>query len=155
MYRGDRLLDSERHVALFRETVTTPTAIIALQITLWFGLMTDHIVTCSDAVQAFLQSWLDTGDFTLVIMASELWQEAWKKRLPASAKVCVKLKKSLYGHPKAGRWWQGFLASCLVEVGVVEMEELPSNFIFRWNPSQRGGNFILVIKHIRGRSDAK
>ena len=62
----------------------TPTAIIALQITFWFGLMAHHMVTCSDVAQVFWQSWLDKDDyFTLGVMPFELWQEAWRKHLLA------------------------------------------------------------------------
>ena len=56
VYRGDRIRDTDGNVILFQEIATSPTAIIALQIALWYGLLADHIVTCSDAVQAFLQT---------------------------------------------------------------------------------------------------
>ena len=120
-------------------SATSPTAIIALQITLWFGMLPDHIVTCSDAVQAFLQSWLDEDEYTLVLMPIELWLPSWKATFGEAARLAVRLQKSLYGHPMAGKWWQNHLSSCLVSLGGIELQEHPSNFIFRWNPSEHGG----------------
>ena len=117
VYRGDRIRDSEGNIILFQETATTPTAIISLQITLWFGMKHGNKVTCSDAVQAFLQSVLDEGDFTLVIIPKELWLMSWSKRFGEHAVLAVRLRKSLYGHPKAGRWWQEHLTSCIVALG--------------------------------------
>ena len=149
VYRGDRIRDTDGNIILFQETATSPTAIIALQITLWFGLRADHIVTCSDAVQAFLQTWLDKDDWTLVILPVELWKPEWKTRFGDSAKLAVRLQKSLYGHPMAGKWWQQFLTSCVVSLGGIELQEHPSNFVFRWNPSKHGGNvdqdFVLLL----------
>ena len=149
VYRGDRIRDTDGNVVLFQETATSPTAIIALQITLWFGMLPDHIVTCSDAVQAFLQSWLDEDEYTLVLMPNELWLPSWKAKFGEAARLAVRLQKSLYGHPMAGKWWQNHLSSCLVSLGGIELQEHPSNFIFRWNPSEHGGEvnqeFVLLL----------
>ena len=76
---------------LFQETATSPTAIIALQLTLWFGLLADHIMTCSDAVQAFLQTWLDKDAWTLVILPVELWRPEWKTCFRESARLALRL----------------------------------------------------------------
>lgn len=149
VYRGDRIRDSEGNIILFQETATSPTAIIALQIALWFGMLAEHMVTCSDAIQAFLQSRLDEDDFTLVIIPVELWLPDWKNRFGEDARLAVRLRKSLYGHPMAGRWWQDHLTSCLVSLGGIEMQEHPSNFLFRWNPSKHGGDvdheYVLLL----------
>ena len=149
VYRGDRIRDTDGNVILFQETATSPTAIIALQIALWYGLLADHIVTYSDAVQAFLQTWLDKNDWTLVILPVELWKPEWKARFGESAKLAVRLQKSLYGHPMAGKWWQQFLNSCIVSIGGIELQEHPSNFVFRWNPSKHGGDvdheYVLLL----------
>lgn len=53
VYRGDRIRFSDGNIILVQETATSPTATIALQVTIWYGLLADHIVTCSDAVQAW------------------------------------------------------------------------------------------------------
>ena len=52
-------------------------------------------MTCSDAVQAFLQTWLDKDDWTLIILPVELWKPDWKTRFGESAKLAVRLQKSL------------------------------------------------------------
>lgn len=149
VYRGDRIRDSDGNVLLFEETATTPTMIIALQITLWFGMLQHHKTTCSDAVQAFLQSWLDENDHTYVIIPEELWLPSWYEKFETGQKVVVRLAKSLYGRPMAGRWWQDHLSSCLRMLGGIELEVYPSNFIFRWNPSHHGGTvdqeFVLIL----------
>jgi hypothetical protein len=44
----------------------------------------------------------------------------------------VKLIKSLYGHPQSGNLWQNFLETQLQEMGGVQLESYPSNFIFRY-----------------------
>ena len=95
---------------------------------------------CSDAIQAFLQTWLAKNDWTLVILSVELWKPEWKARFGESAKLAVRLQKSLHGHPMAGKWWQQFLNSCIVSIGGIEFQEHPSNFVFRWNPSKYGGD---------------
>ena len=147
MYRGDRIRDTDGNI--FQETATSPTAIIALQITLWFGLLADHIVTCSDAVQAFLQNWLEKDDWALIILPVELWKPERKFRCGESARLAIRLQKSLYRHPMAGKWWQQFLTSCVVALGGIELQEHPSNFIFRWNPSKHGGDvdheYVLLL----------
>ena len=104
---------------------------------------------CSDAIQAFLQSRLDEDDFTLVIIPVELWLPDWKNRFGEDARLAVRLRKSLYGHPMTGRWWQDHLTSCLVSLGGIEIQEHPSNFLFRWNPSKHGGDvdheYVLLL----------
>ena len=56
MYGGDKILDSDNNLLLFEETATTPTALIALNIAIWYACLEDHTATNGDAVQAFLQS---------------------------------------------------------------------------------------------------
>ena len=60
-------------------------------------------------IQAFLQSELDDSDLTYVIIPVELWLDEWHTRFDPGTRLAVRLKKSLYGHPKAGRWWQDHL----------------------------------------------
>ena len=43
----------------------------------------------------------------------------------------MRLLKSLYGHPLAGKLWQDFLAEKLTRLGGVESELYKSNWIFR------------------------
>ena len=54
-----------------------------------------------------------------------------RKKFPATAKIAVRLLKSLYGHPLAGRLWQEHLSAALTALGGVEVAEHPSNWLFR------------------------
>ena len=62
-----------------------------------------------------------------------------KQKFPPTAKIAVKLLKSLYGHPFAGRVWQEHLSERLQAIGGVEIPEHPSNWVFRM------GNDILLL----------
>ena len=55
-----------------------------------------------------------------------------KKQYDPNTKLAVKLIKSLYGHPQSGNLWQNFLETQLQEMGGVQLESYPSNFIFRY-----------------------
>ena len=103
------MFDEYQNLTLFEETATTPTSLVALNIALWFGCQPDKAASCSDAVQAFLQSELEDTDFTNVIIPPELWLDHWHSRFSA------------YGRPKAGRWWQGHLDKRLCALGAREM----------------------------------
>jgi len=49
----------------------------------------------------------------------------------------------------AGKWWHQFLNSCIVSIGGIELQEHPSNFVLRWNPSKHGGDvddeYVLLL----------
>eukprot|EP00435_Cladocopium_sp_Y103_P013784 s3013_g3.t1 len=98
VYRGDAIRDEHHQYVLFEDTATTPTALAALNLTLWFGCMTT--LSCADCIQAYLQCDLD--DKTWVILPYELWLDAWKQKYDKDTKLAVRLIRSLYGHPQAG-----------------------------------------------------
>ena len=81
------MFDEYQNLTLFEETATTPTSLVALNIALWFGCQPDKAASCSDAVQAFLQSELEDTDFTNVIIPPELWLDHWHSRFSAHEKV--------------------------------------------------------------------
>eukprot|EP00435_Cladocopium_sp_Y103_P056347 s1336_g19.t1 len=98
VYRGDAIRDEHHQYVLFEDTATTPTALAALNLTLWFGCMTT--LYCADCIQAYLHCDLD--DKTWVILPYELWLDAWKQKYDKDTKLAVRLIRSLYGHPQAG-----------------------------------------------------
>ena len=51
----------------------------------------------------YRQSELDDSDLAYVIIPVELWLDEWHTRFDPGTRLAVRLKKSLYGHPKAGR----------------------------------------------------
>ena len=77
-------------IVFFEETATTPTALTALNLTLWYG---EHTTTCSDEVQAFLQAPL--SEEIWAILPWELWTPSMREKFPAMAKTAVRLLKSL------------------------------------------------------------
>jgi hypothetical protein len=142
VYRGDQIRNQSGEHVFFaeNETATTPTAIAALNLTLWFGLRT--IVSCADCVQAYLQCKLDGN--TWVILPLELWLPEWKQKYDPLTKLAVRLVKSLYGHPQSGNLWQAHLEIQLLAMNVVPIEQYPSNFVFRRGPNQEHA-LILTI----------
>ena len=141
VYRGDRVYDEYNNLTLFEETSTTPTSLVALNMALWYACRPGTAASCSDAVQAFLQSELDDSDHTYVIVPQELWLEHWHSLFSTHDKVVVRLRRSLYGHPKAGRWWQDHLDKRLRALGAQELPMYQSNYIIPW----KIGNESVVL----------
>ena len=65
---------------LYADTATTPTALAALNLALFYGSCEHNAISLSDAVQAFLQA--PTKEETWVIVPYELWLEEWKTKYP-------------------------------------------------------------------------
>ena len=140
VYRGDLIRNQVGEHVFFaeNETATTPTTIAALNLTLWYGLMT--CVSCADCVQAYLQCKLDGN--TWVILPFELWLDEWKAKYDQSTKLAVRLVKSLYGHPQSGNLWQAHLEKQLAVMKGVPIEQYPSNFVFRRGQNQE---HVLIL----------
>ena len=77
-----------------------------------------NAISLSDAVQAFSQA--PTEEETWVIVPYELWLEEWKAKYRKDVKLVVRLLRSLYGHPLAGKLWQAFLSDKLRQIGGIE-----------------------------------
>ena len=65
----------------------------------------------------------------------------------------MRLLKSLYGHPLAGKLWQSYLSERLVKLGGVESELYPSNWFFRRNGHTLLLNIYVDDLTLCGRSD--
>ena len=128
IYRGDQIRNEANELVLYADTATTPTALVALNLALFYGSCQHNAISLSDAVQAFLQSPIE--EETWIIIPYELWLDDWKKKCPRDTKLVVRLLRSLYGHPLAGKLWQEFLSAKLRMLGGVESELYPSNWIF-------------------------
>ena len=137
--RGDLIRNEADEIVLYADTATTPTALVALNLALFFGSCENNTTSLSDAVQAFLQAPIE--EETWVIVPYELWLEGWKTKYPKETKLVVRLLRSLYGHPLAGKLWQEFLSVKLRQLGGIESELYPSNWFFQW----RGHTLLLNI----------
>ena len=126
-YRGD----------IVRDAWNTPTSLVALNVALWFASLPNHSASCADAVQAFLQSTLDDAEETWVVLPQELWLPQWHNRFSKTDRICVRLRRSLYGHPKAGRWWQNHLHQRLPDIGAEEIPQYPSNYLIPWEQDRK------------------
>ena len=144
-YRGDIVRDAWNNILMFEETATTPTSLVALNVALWFASFPNHSASCADAVQAFLQSALDDDEETWVVLPQELWLSQWHDRFSKTDRICVKLKRSLYGHPKAGRWWQDHLHQRLQELGAGEIPQYPSNYLIPWEHDGKAYTLLLNV----------
>jgi hypothetical protein len=145
VYRGDQVRDQDNNLLLFDQTATTPTSLIALNAAIWYACRKGHAASCSDAIQAFLQSELDDSDLTYVIIPVELWLDEWHTRFDPGTRLAVRLKKSLYGHPKAGRWWQDHLDRRLRALGAEEMPMYPSNYLIPWKIGNQTVTLLLNV----------
>ena len=75
--------------------------------------------------------WLDPEEQTWLILPFELWLlDEWKAKYHSNEKICVELRRSLYGHPMAGKWWQDHLHQRLLAIGAQEIPMFPSNCLF-------------------------
>ena len=137
VYRGDLIRNESDELVLYADTATTPTALVALNLALFFGSCEHNSISLSDAIQAFLQAPLE--EETWVLVPFELWLDSWKSKYSKGTKLVVRLLKSLYGHPLAGKLWQSYLSERLVKLGGVESELYPSNWFFR-----RNGHTLLL-----------
>ena len=79
--RGDYVTDASGHQVYFEDTSTTPTGLVGLGVTLFYGLRPGHATSCSDCVQAYLQA--SIGEGTWVVIPPELWLSSWHQRFPA------------------------------------------------------------------------
>ena len=143
VYRGDDIRDAEGAQVVFDpiETSTNPTALIALNLTLFFGMMKGNTLSLADAVQAFLQAPL--LEETWVVLGEELWLPHWFDIYPKGTRLCVKLLKSLYGHPMAGKLWQSYLDERLLAMNAIQLEGFPSNYL-----TQRGSKMLLLNVYV-------
>ena len=139
VYRGDKIYDELGNLVQFTDTATNPTAITALNVALWFSCMPGNTASSSDAVQAFLQS--DLPEETWVALPPELWLDKWHHQFKKGDRVVVRLRKSLYGHPLAGKLWEDHLSARLKELGGTELQSYPSNWVF----TRKGQVLLLCI----------
>ncbi len=90
MYRGDKILDSDNNLLLFPETATTPTALIALNIAIWYACLEERITQPLTAMPYRHSYNQNEKDSTYVILPKELWLNEWREKFKGM-RLCVRL----------------------------------------------------------------
>ena len=126
VFRGDNVRDECGEYAVFQEIRVTPTGISGVNLNLMYGSLKGHHTSQSDVVKAYVQSWLDTVHPTYVELPAELVPEQFAH----IHRPCVRLYKSLYGHPESGGHWAKKFQSVAKALGGVESTTHPSSYWF-------------------------
>ena len=98
VFRGDDIRTEDNTLAVLQEAKVNPTGLVGLNANLMYGCCPGNQSTQSDVVRASTQSYLNTAVETWVELPSELTPPEYSK----IKRPCVKLVKSLYGHPESG-----------------------------------------------------
>ena len=128
-YRTPTARDECGALAIFQEMSSRPTTIVSLNVAIMYGMIYGHATTVSDALKAYVQSYLNSPVPTFIEIARHLWPDKWKKlnlRRP-----CCRLIRALYGHPEAGGHWERHLTKIVVALGGKPIPNHPSCFWFQ------------------------
>ena len=111
---------------MFQEMSSRPTTIVDMNLAIAYGLIEGHCITISDAIKAYVQSFLSEKPLTYLEMPKYLCPPEWAHM----KRPCVRLIKALYGHPEAGGLWERHLTKIVIQIGGVPVENHPSCFWF-------------------------
>eukprot|EP00435_Cladocopium_sp_Y103_P014697 s1958_g3.t1 len=128
VFRGDQIRDGDGNLAVLMDSKVCPAGMSAINGNLAFGAIKGNKTTQSDVVRAYLQSKLETKVPTYVELPSELVPEDMKHVV----RPCVRLWRSLYGHPESGFHWNERFKSVMSQMNAVHLDDFPSNY---WLPS--------------------
>ena len=107
-----------------------PTGMAGINANLTYGSLPDHKTTQSDVVRAYLQSRLGTKVPTWVELSPELVPDEFKH----IKRPCVRLWRSLYGHPEAGYHWDKRFREVMTYFNAEHIETFQSNY---WIPKYK------------------
>jgi len=125
-YRAPTARDESGAIAVFQEMSSRPTTIVDMNLAIAYGLIHGHCITISDAIKAYVQSFLKDKPLTYLEIPKYLCPPEWAHlRRP----VC-RLIKALYGHPEAGGLWERHLTKIVIQIGGVAIPNHPSCFWF-------------------------
>ena len=107
VFMGNQVRDQYGDVALFQDTASAPASIESAKLIVANGLIGNNVCEQADALQAYVQSYLE-GEETWIAIPEELWLKEWTKsgKYTKDNPPCVRLMKALYGHPEAGKYWE-------------------------------------------------
>ena len=124
VFRGDQIKDGDGNLAVLMDSKVCPAGMSAINGNLAFGALKGNKTTQSDVVRAYLQSVLETKVPTYVELPEELVPEHMKHVV----RPCVRLWRSLYGHPESGYHWDQRFRSVMSQMNAVHLDNFPSNF---------------------------
>ena len=126
VFRGDDIRTEDNTLAVIQESKVNPTGLVGLNANLMFGCCPGNHSSQSDVVRAYTQSYLNTMVETWVELSSELTPPEYSK----IKRPCVRLIKSLYGHPESGYHWDCRFKEVMRKMGGVHMSGFQSSYWF-------------------------
>ncbi|CAE7029195.1 GIP [Symbiodinium natans] len=130
VFRGDDIRDEANNLAILQELKVNPTGIVGINFNLAYGAIKGHCSSQSDVVKAYTQSDLNTKVPTWVELPRELTPPEFR----GIERPCVRLWKSLYGHPESGFHWHERFKQVMSLMGGEHSELFQSSF---WFPKTR------------------
>ena len=127
VFRGDDIRDEANNLAILQELKVNPTGISGINFNLAYGAMKGHQTSQSDVVKAYTQSDLNTRVPTWVELARELTPPQFRHL----DRPCVRLWKSLYGHPESGFHWHRRFSKVMEVMGGKHSELFQSSWYFK------------------------
>ena len=112
-------------MAVFQTLSASPTSVHSSNINLFYGALVNNKITQSDALRAYVQSFLKTKHPTYVEWPRALWPAQWKRKYD---RPCCLLVRALYGHPESGGHWERHLQAALAKCGALPVQNHPSTF---------------------------
>ena len=127
VFRGDDIRDESDNLAILQELKVNPTGLIGINFNLAYGSVKGHQTTQSDVVKAYTQSDLNTRVPTWV----ELPRELTPPECRHLERPCVRLWKSLYGHPESGYHWHERFSTIMKAMGGEHSDLFQSTWFFK------------------------
>ena len=117
--------------ATFTEMGSVPSSMCAARIAMAVHAVTKKSVMLqSDCVRAYIQAELG-GPPTWIRLPRHMWPRSWYNAdgTPRFTDPVCRLRKALYGHPRAGDYWADKLSSVLDQRGYERDEAWPGIFV--------------------------
>ena len=127
VFRGDDIRDESNNLAILQELKVNPTGLIGINFNLAYGAQKGHKTTQSDVVKAYTQSDLNTKVPTYVELPVELTPPEFRH----IHRPCVRLWKSLYGHPESGFHWDARFKQIMKVLGGQHSDLFQSSYFFK------------------------
>ena len=137
--QGSNIQDVNGASALFSEVSSSPTNLNTIRAgVVYAGLIEGATVETADAVGAYTQRLLDEDDDKVYIRLPKEWWPASAKNI---ADPVFRLRRPLYGHPKAGLLWEQYLQEKIALASVTCDGQVCS-----WQPVEAHPNTWFLVR---------